>query len=75
ATLDNKTSKICRSYDGKVFDIDDINKPIPPLHPFCRSCLINIPFDNWQPKKRKDNETKEIIDYVDYDKWKSDKGI
>lgn len=75
ATLDNKTSKICRSYDGQVFDIDDNNKPIPPLHPFCRSCLINVPFIEWKPTKRKDNETKEIINYKDYKQWLKDKGI
>ena len=33
ATLDGKTSKICQSLDGKVFNYDDSNKPIPPLHP------------------------------------------
>ncbi|ERI90986.1 putative phage protein F-like protein [Clostridiales bacterium oral taxon 876 str. F0540] len=75
ATLDNKTSEICRGYDGQVFDINDNNKPVPPLHPFCRSCLINVPFKEWQPIKRKDNSTKEIINYKDYNQWKQDKGI
>lgn len=75
ATLDNKTSEICRSYDGKVFDINDSNKPIPPLHPFCRSCLINVPFKEWKPTKRKDNETKEIINYKNYKQWLKDKDI
>ncbi|MGE5627818.1 MAG: minor capsid protein [Solirubrobacterales bacterium] len=69
ATLDSRTSETCRGYDGKVFDIDDSNKPTPPLHPFCRSCLINIPYDDWKPKMRVDNETKEKIPYMTYDEW------
>ncbi len=43
ATLDYKTSERCRGLDGKVFEFDDVNKPIPPLHPFCRSTLVDIP--------------------------------
>lgn len=73
ATLDLKTSKKCRSYDGEVFDIDDNAKPIPPLHPFCRSCLINVPYDNWRPTERKDNISKEIINYKTYDEWLKDR--
>ncbi|WP_050607255.1 minor capsid protein [Clostridium niameyense] len=69
ATLDNRTSEICRGYDGMVFDINDSNKPVPPLHPFCRSCLVNIPTDDWKPKLRKDNVTKEYIPYVNYKEW------
>lgn len=75
ATLDNKTSEKCRGYDGEIFEIDDNNKPIPPLHPFCRSCLINVPYKEWKPKKRKDNITKGIIDYKNYSDWLRDKGI
>ena len=75
ATLDNRTSEKCRGYDGKIFDIDDNNKPIPPLHPFCRSCLINVPYKGWEPTKRKDNDSKDVIDYQDYNKWLKEKGI
>lgn len=40
ATLDDRTSDICREMDGKVFDIKDYNpgETVPPLHPWCRSC-------------------------------------
>ena len=40
AVLDNKTTKECRGYDGKTFNKDDQNIPVPPLHPNCRSSLI-----------------------------------
>ncbi len=72
ATLDYKTSKKCRNFDGKTFRVDDNNKPIPPLHPNCRSCMILIPSRDWKPNKRKNNTTiNKHIDYVDYEKWKA----
>ena len=74
ATLDGKTSKICQSLDGKMFNYDDSNKPIPPLHPNCRSCLIDI-VDGWRPKTRLDNETKQRINYKSYKEWKNEKNI
>lgn len=69
ATLDSRTSEICRGYDGKIFDVDDSSKPTPPLHPFCRSCLINVPNSDWKPTERLDNITKEKIPYMTYEKW------
>lgn len=77
ATLDQKTSKICRSLDGNVYAIDDKNKPIPPTgtHVGCRSCLVSIPSKDWRPKNRMDNETKEHISYKNYELWKKDNNI
>ena len=69
ATLDKRTSKICQSLDGKIYDFDDEDKKIPPLHPNCRSCLIDI-VDGWKHKTRLDNETKQNINYQTYSKWK-----
>ena len=42
ATLDMKTSKICRSLDGKTFRVKDAQpgKNYPPMHPWCRSTTI-----------------------------------
>ena len=68
ATLDGKTSKICQSLDGKVFNYDDSNKPIPPLHPNCRSCLIDM-VEGWKPEERWDNENKRRISYKTYKEW------
>ena len=74
ATLDRKTSKICQSLDGKIYDFNDVHKQIPPLHPNCRSCLIDI-VDGWKPKTRLDNETKQRINYKSYKEWKNEKNI
>ena len=43
-------------------NIHPMNKNIPPSR-------------NWEHSVRKDNESKDIIDYVDYSQWAKDKGI
>ena len=44
ATLDLRTSKICRSLDGEIFPVKDqkIGVNCPPMHPWCRSTTIAI---------------------------------
>ncbi|MDO4275886.1 MAG: minor capsid protein [Eubacteriales bacterium] len=44
ATLDLRTSEVCRSLDGKVFLLSEriIGKNYPPMHPWCRSTTISI---------------------------------
>lgn len=40
ATLDGRTSHICRARDGQVFPVDD--GPRPPAHPNCRSIMTPV---------------------------------
>ena len=40
STLDGRTSEVCRSLDGKQFDIG--KGPIPPAHPNCRSTTVPV---------------------------------
>ncbi|CAG9713499.1 hypothetical protein CNEO3_1040028 [Clostridium neonatale] len=72
ATLDYKTSERCRGLDGKVFEFDDSNKPIPPLHPFCRSTLVNMPNKDWRPSQRLDNVIKEKVNWQTYEEWEKE---
>lgn len=46
ATLDLRTSAVCRQLDGKTFLVEDAQpgKNVPPMHPFCRS--ITVPATN-----------------------------
>lgn len=67
-TLDSLTSKVCREKDGKQYRTDDIDKPIPPLHPNCRSVLVGV-IKDYKPTTRRNNETGDIIDYKDYKAW------
>lgn len=42
ATLDLRTSEVCRSLDGKIFFLKDRKpgKNYPPMHPWCRSTTV-----------------------------------
>ena len=42
ATLDLRTSKMCREHDKKIYDVEKAvpGDNLPPLHPFCRSVTI-----------------------------------
>lgn len=44
ATLDLRTSKICRELDGKIYPIKErqIGRNCPPMHPWCRSTTISV---------------------------------
>ncbi|WP_195984067.1 minor capsid protein [Clostridium sp. D33t1_170424_F3] len=48
ATLDRKTSAVCRAHDGKIYPLDKavVGENYPPLHPHCRStvaAVIDVP--------------------------------
>lgn len=44
ATLDLRTSKVCRELDGEVFLVSKrmVGENYPPMHPWCRSTTISI---------------------------------
>ncbi|MGV2868839.1 minor capsid protein [Acinetobacter baumannii] len=45
SVLDGRTSKLCASLDGAVWEINDPAKRVPPLHPNCRSILVPVEKD------------------------------
>ena len=59
ATLDSRTSAICRALDGKEFPLG--KAPRPPMHPNCRSLLVGV--------ADKDNE---VIGRRPYQAWTED---
>lgn len=75
ATLEDNTCEDCAELDGQRFKLDDTGKPDIPLHPNCRCAYIAIPFDDYGPTKRKDNISKNNIEYQTYSDWASEKGI
>lgn len=40
STLDSRTTEICRSLDGRVFEVG--KGPVPPAHPNCRSTIVAV---------------------------------
>ncbi|EGQ4359489.1 phage head morphogenesis protein [Staphylococcus pseudintermedius] len=59
AKRDEKTSKICRHYDMKVFKVKDMVPGVnaPPMHPHCRSTTVPH-VGNWRDKFFKDRQGK-----------------
>ena len=59
ATIDDRTSKICRALNGKVFDLKDrqIGVNCPFMHPFCRS--VTVPIIDREALEKKKQEIRE----------------
>lgn len=77
ATLDYKTSEICRELDGKKFYLKDrkVGVNCNPMHPNCRSTTIPYfpEYEDEEPFYRiargTDGKTYTIPDKIDYKKW------
>lgn len=74
ATLDERTNPEDAALDGTIWDLDDISRPRPPLHPNCR-CAISAYLPDWNPRTRRDNITKENIPYSSYSEWAEQNNI
>lgn len=72
ATLESDTvCDECADLDGQVWDTDsDHPVPVESTHVNCRCCLIDIPYEGWTPVQSINNDTKELIDYTQYNDWK-----
>ena len=77
ATLDLRTSDICREMDGKVFAYDDMEVGVnyPPFHPYCRTTVLSEIDDQdlSQLKRRsRDVETGKVMTFpgdITYNQW------
>lgn len=77
ATLDYKTSEICRELDGKRFFVKDrkVGVNCNPMHPNCRSTTIPYfpEYEDEEPFRRiargTDGKTYTIPDNINYKKW------
>ncbi|MDQ8821291.1 minor capsid protein [Streptococcus ruminantium] len=49
ATLDLRTSSVCRAHDGKIYKVRERKTGVnyPPLHPWCRSDTIAMDDEEW----------------------------
>lgn len=77
ATLDLRTSKICRSLDGQIFKVSEreVGKNFPPMHPHCRSTTIDYFGEEWikeQSRIARDPKTGKNIKVpmsMTYEEW------
>lgn len=74
ATLDSRTSDICKGHDKKVYNVEDAKagENLPPLHPNCRSTVSAYLGEEYESAIRiarnKDGEN-EYVDNVPYNEW------
>lgn len=74
ATLDSRTSGVCRDHDKIVFDVDKAQAGfnLPPLHPNCRSTItvyIGKEYEADTRIARNENGVSEYVENVDYGEW------
>lgn len=73
ATLDTRTSPMCREMDGKVFKIEDFKPGItaPPLHCWCRSTTVpKIDDEKGVERTARDENNKSVtVPNTTYETW------
>ncbi|ATV71817.1 hypothetical protein CTN00_01790 [Fusobacterium pseudoperiodonticum] len=75
ATLDDRTSPICRSMDSKIFDMKDyqVGVTAPPFHSNCRTVTApyydKIEGDTNLRASRTEDDDYELVDVKDYQDW------
>lgn len=74
ATLDTKTSTICREADGKIFKVEDavVGTNYPPLHILCRSTTMPYDINELSTRIAKDpitGKNYEVPSNMNYKEW------
>jgi SPP1 gp7 family putative phage head morphogenesis protein len=77
ATLDRRTSQICREHDGRMYRRKDATVGVnyPPMHPYCRSttaAVIDVPgLERLNKRAARDKNGKSVkIENISYPEWK-----
>ena len=75
ATLDDRTSDTCQDMDGKVYDMKDLSPGTnaPPMHCWCRSCIIPYFGDNkgTRAARNEKGKTEQVPGDMTYPEWKN----
>ena len=75
ATLDRRTSDVCRSMDMKIFPLKDFQPGVtaPPLHCWCRSCTVPYMGENAEGLRAARDEKGKTVTIPDmsYADWKA----
>lgn len=78
ATLDKRTSTVCREHDGKIYPVEDGSPGtnMPPLHPHCRSTIAGSIKKDSTPKGQRvargdDGRTYRVPADMNYTDWKN----
>lgn len=83
ATLDKRTSSICREHDNNIYPVDEaeVGTNVPPLHPRCRSTIAGTigpkkptsgsRISKMETAKRGPVQYQKVPRNMDYDNWKA----
>lgn len=75
ATLDDRTSAICKELDNKVFKVEDMTIGVnaSPMHPRCRSTQVPFFSDNTTKRMARDLSIGKsvVIDDMSYKEWEN----
>lgn len=78
ATLDKRTSSVCREHDNHVYPIDEaeVGTNVPPLHPHCRSTIAGAlgtkkATSGSRTSLLRKGEYQKVPRNMDYDNWKA----
>lgn len=73
ATLDNRTTPICREKDQQVYDVEDMTSGLnaPPMHPRCRSTTVPYYGDSFGKRISRDLRTGKVayVPDISYKEW------
>ena len=76
ATLDRRTSTVCREHDGKTYSVEEGSPGtnMPPLHPHCRSTIAGSIRKDSKPKGQRvavgeDGKTYKVPANMSYSDW------
>lgn len=79
ATLDRKTSEVCRALDGKVLPMSDFKPGVtaPPFHAFCRTCTVPYFEDDIGERAARDADGKyyTVPSTMTYKEWAKKQNI
>ena len=79
AVLDSRTTPVCRALDGKIYNVSDKGRKVPPFHPGCRTVMIAVTeddpaltdgYEDWLSKQSA-AEQEAILGPARYRLWKS----
>lgn len=83
AVLDSRTTPVCRALDGKIYNVSDKGRKVPPFHPGCRTVMIAVTeddpaftdgYEDWLSKQSA-AEQEAILGPARYRLWKSGQAL
>ncbi|MDB2160080.1 minor capsid protein [Clostridium butyricum] len=66
SVLERNTCSVCMGLHGTIYDVNDKNKPVIPMHVKCKCKYITIPSSDWKNKTGEIKGLEDIMESDDY---------